>query len=167
MKDIAIDQKDYAQAEKLLQQALAACRRAGDVLAELRLLASLGNLHNASGNHSLSFAFYRQQAEMAEKVGSAPHLCHAQINQVSLLRKENRPEEALALAQTAYALARQIESAADEAFLDWQVGLIYEGLGEIQQAIAHMQRAVQYELENNHPDAQKDLAHWKRLKEQT
>jgi len=165
LADIAIDQKEYEQAGGLLQEALESCRRAGDTMTELRILGSLGNLHNASEKHAQAFRYHQQQAELAGKVGSTPHLCHAQINQVSLFRKEGQFEEALSLAEAAFVLSRQIESQADEAFLNWQVGLVYENLGQVEQALFHLQSAVRYEIENNHPDAQKNLAHLNRLKE--
>jgi tetratricopeptide (TPR) repeat protein len=81
-----------------------------------------------------------------------------------VFRAQGNLEQARIFAGRGLRLAQEIQSQPDEAFLQWQMGLIHETMGEYKEAIELMEQAVLYYEKIHHPEYEKNLSHLKSLK---
>ncbi len=148
LADINIERKDYLAAIQTLHQALEILNNIHhDVQAELRLLHSLGNAYNASADYPRSLEVYSQQYTLAESVGAIASMCNVLANQTSVHRALGNLQQALELAQRGLQFSQAIGSLSNEAFIRWQLALIYEKCGDKEKAIGEMETAIQIEAQ--------------------
>jgi tetratricopeptide (TPR) repeat protein len=148
LADIRIEHKDYDTAVQTLKQALHILRSGHpDVAAELRLLQSLGNAYNAGGYYSDALGTYSQLLDLAESVGAKANMCSALSNQISIYRAIGNLDRALDLGIRCLRLSIDINSLSYEAFIRWQLGLIFKTLGKKKEAIQEMEAAIQIETQ--------------------
>lgn len=165
LADVLIDEKDFEQARALLNKALEALQEFPDVHAEMRILGSLGNACLAADDFEAALEYYEQLSRTAAACGDLFHQSFAISNQVSVYRSQGNYEQACSLASEGLELAQKIQSRADEAFLQWQLGLIHEALGEYAEAIHLMEQAVWYDEEVEHPSLESHQAHLQSVKD--
>ncbi len=163
--DILIDWKDYPLAKSLLEKALDILHEFPDVHAEMRLLASMGNACNASDDLTSALEYYDNLFQLAKSIGDVSNQVFAISNKVSVIRSQGDLARARSLAEQGVALAKEIHSQSDLAFLQWQMGLIHEVLGEHSKAVNLMEQAMMYYQTVYLPDYEKRLLHLKDMKE--
>ncbi len=165
LADILIDWKDYPQAKSLLEKALDSLRDFPDAHVEMRLLASLGNACNASDDLTSALEYYNHLFQLAESIGDVSNQVFAISNKVSVILSQGDFSQARSLAEKGFLLAREIHSQSDKAFLQWQMGLIHEALGDFKEAITLMEQAILYYEKNYHPDYERYLSRLNDVKE--
>ena len=61
-------------------------------------------------------------------------------------------------------IARELGNRRDEALASWNMGMAYEELGDLPNAVSAMQVCVDFEREMHHPDAEDDAAQVEELR---
>lgn len=165
LADIDIDQKVFHAAIQTLQNALEILKNIHhDVGTELRLLQSLGNAYNACADYPKALDTYTYQQNLAEAVGAKASICSALANQASIHRQVGNLSLAFEFGEKGLALAEEINSISYEAFIRWQLGLIYELQDEKQKAIGEMEIAIHIEEQIHAFDLANHCEHLKQLK---
>jgi tetratricopeptide (TPR) repeat protein len=82
---------------------------------------------------------------LAESVGAKASMCNVLANQTSVHRALGDLDQAVDFGQRGLQLAQAIGSLSNEAFIRWQVGLIYEAQGAKQKALHELETAVKLE----------------------
>jgi tetratricopeptide (TPR) repeat protein len=144
--DLHIDRENYQVAIDILKQAMESLQAAYDVGAELRLLQSLGNAYTACDNYKEALETYSRLYNLAKSIGAKAAMCSALANRMSILRHIGDFEGASEIGEKGLSLAREINSLSDEAFIRWQIGLIYEAHNQKEKAIAEMETTIEIEL---------------------
>jgi CHAT domain-containing protein len=114
--EVALDQDDYAQAQRWLDQALMARRKVGGQAKEIEVQANLARLHEAQGQDDVAIADYQRAVQLIETVQSTLKVDelkatftskHARIYErlINLLWKKQRFREAFDYAERARARA--------------------------------------------------------------
>lgn len=147
LADLDIECKEYPIAIQNLNQAIGILKEAYDVETELRLLQSLGNAYSASDDYDRATAIYSRLYTLAESTGAKAAICTALANQASIYRHIGSLDHALETAEKGLDLANEIHSLSDDAFLRWQIGLIYEAYDEKDKAIGEMEIANEIEAQ--------------------
>jgi tetratricopeptide (TPR) repeat protein len=148
LADIRIEQNAYDAAVETLKQALQILKsNHPDIGAELRLLQSLGNAYNANNDYPQALNIYSQLYKLAESIGAKASMCSALSNQTSIYRAMGNLDHALDLGVRCLQLSKEVKSMSSEAFIRWQLGLIYQTLGEKKKAIQEMEAAIQIETQ--------------------
>ena len=162
--DIYTERKEYELAIQTINNAfLLLDKTHRDVQVELRLLQSLGNAYNASDNHASALNTYTQQYELAKSIGAKVSMCNALANQTSIYRAIGDYPKALEHSHSALVLSQEIASLSNEAFIRWQLGLIYEAQVEKEKALTELKTAIQLEEKINAPELVKHRQYLKNL----
>jgi len=145
LADVAIDRKEYRNAIRTLNEAIDILQEAYDVESELRLIQSLGNAYSASEDYDNALKTFSRLYTLADATGAKAAMCSALVNQTSIYREKGDLARAMKIGEKGLDLAIEIHSLSNEAFVRWQVGLIYEASGELTKAIGEMETAVKIE----------------------
>jgi tetratricopeptide (TPR) repeat protein len=162
--DVLLASGEYVTANDYFQKALTIAEELGDSLGQIHYLGSIGNLHNARNELPQALSSYTRQLTMARSIGNEPGICNALCNQLSTYRMMENYAQAFGIAQEALQVARKVQSLEEEAFINKQLGLIYEAQGDIHNAIQCFQKAGEYEQLVNHSTGVEDAVYIKKPK---
>jgi tetratricopeptide (TPR) repeat protein len=105
---IAEQRQDYAEAERLHQDALAIYRELGDEQVEAIALNNLGGVARAQGQYDRAQPYYKQALAITEKLGEKQLIATWCGNLGSLALNRNRPTEARSWYERELALAQEV-----------------------------------------------------------
>jgi tetratricopeptide (TPR) repeat protein len=145
LADIQIERGEYPLAIRALQQAIGILQNTYNINVELHLLHSLGNAYSASEDYDHALETYSRLYTLAESVGARAAMCSALTNQISVYRRMGNLARALKIGKKGLALAKEVNSLSDEAFIRWQTGLIYEARAKKDKARVEMELAIEIE----------------------
>ncbi|ARV62797.1 NB-ARC domain-containing protein [Nostocales cyanobacterium HT-58-2] len=105
---IAQQRQDYAEAERLSQDALAIYRELGDEEVEAITLNDLGNVAQSQGHYDQAESYFKQALAIDEKLGNKEFIATRCANLGNLALDRNRPTEARPWYERELALAQEV-----------------------------------------------------------
>ncbi|AFY35331.1 tetratricopeptide repeat protein [Calothrix sp. PCC 7507] len=140
---IAEQRQDWAEAERLYQEALAIYRELGEEQNEAIALNSLGSVAYKQKNYDHSESYYKQALAIAEKIGFTEHQVTCCGNLGSLALGRDRPTEARIWYERELPLAQEVGR--QDLVADAQEGLaqVLEKEGRYTEALLWAQAALE------------------------
>jgi tetratricopeptide (TPR) repeat protein len=105
---ITQQRQDYAEAERLYQNALAIYRELGEEEREANALNDLGSVARSQGHYDRAESYYKQALAIAEKLGNKEYQATYCGNLGNLALNRNRPTEARPWYERQLALAQEV-----------------------------------------------------------
>ena len=139
--------RDYAATQ---QTALAAARRLGDPLALAHAHYLLGHAQAETDDYEAADPNVRQALDMFRKLGDRANEAVVLNGLASMLEKQERYPEALAVALDALRMLKAVGHWWTQAILENGVGWLYAHLGQYDQALTHCQRALSLHRDSGH-----------------
>jgi tetratricopeptide (TPR) repeat protein len=140
---IASQRQDYAEAERLYQDALAIYRELGEEKDEAIALNDLGTVARWQGHYDRAESYYKQALAIAEKLGNKEYQATWCGNLGLLALDRNRPTEARSWYERELALAQEVGR--QDLVADAQYGLarVLEEEGRYAEALPLAQAALE------------------------
>ena len=139
--EAAVEIGDHARAIQRLKEAADLRAQANEPVAEAMLLVRLGRVYWSAGDDDASLEAYDRALGLLQRRGPSSAHARAMAAKASALLVRARYRDSLALARRALAMARRIDSPADEAYAAEIVGIDLTYLGDPEQGIPMLQRA--------------------------
>ncbi len=140
---IAQQRQDYAEAERLYQDALAIHRELGDEEMEALALNNLGNVARSQGQYDRAESYYKQALAIEEKRGGK-HMQVAYLGNLGLLALDrNRPTEARPWYERELALAQEVGRQDLVAHAQYGLAQVLEEEGRYAEALDLAQKALE------------------------
>ena len=139
--------RDYAATQ---QTALAAAQRLGDTLALAHTHYLLGNAQGHMGDYDAAGSNVRQALDLFRELGDRANEGMVLNGLASMLEKQERYPEALAVALDALRMLKAAGHWWTQANLENGVGWLYAHLGQYDQALTHCQRALALHRDSGH-----------------
>jgi DNA-binding SARP family transcriptional activator/tetratricopeptide (TPR) repeat protein len=130
------------------QTALAAARRLDDPLALAHTYYLLGNAQGHMGDYDAAEANYHQALDLFRELGDRANEGVVLNGLASMLEKQERYPEALAVALDALRMLKAAGHWWTQANLENGVGWLYAHMGQYEDALAHCQRALSLHRES-------------------
>jgi DNA-binding SARP family transcriptional activator/tetratricopeptide (TPR) repeat protein len=141
--------RGWLQSYVAIQQiALAAARRLDDPLALAHTYYLLGNAQGHMGDHDAAEANYHQALDLFRELGDRANEGVVLNGLASMLEKQERYPEALAVALDALRMLKAAGHWWTQANLENGVGWLYAHMGQYEDALAHCQRALSLHRES-------------------
>jgi tetratricopeptide (TPR) repeat protein len=139
--------RDYAATQ---QTALAAAGRLGDPLALAHAHYLLGHAQAEMDDHTAADPNVRQALDMFRQLGDRANEALVLNGLASMLEKQERYPEALAVALDALRMLKAVGHWWTQAILENGVGWLYAHLGQYDRALTHCQRALALHRDSGH-----------------
>jgi DNA-binding SARP family transcriptional activator/tetratricopeptide (TPR) repeat protein len=139
--------RDYAATQ---ETALAAALRLGDALALAHTHYLLGNAQGHMGDYDTAGSNVRQALDLFRELGDRANEGMVLNGLASMLEKQERYPEALAVALDALRMLKAAGHWWTQANLENGVGWLYAHLGQYDQALTHCQRALALHRDSGH-----------------
>jgi len=139
--------QDYAATQ---QTALAAAQRLGDTVALAHTHYLLGNAQSHMDDYDAAGSNVRQALDLFRELGDRANEGMVLNGLASLLEKQERYPEALAVALDALRMLKAAGHWWTQANLENGVGWLYAHLGQYDQALTHCQRALALHRDSGH-----------------
>jgi len=149
---VARQQQDYAEAERLYQEALAAFRDLGEEANVAMVLNNLGGVARVQKQYDRAEGYYRQALALAEKLGNKEPQAYITDNLGLLALERGRPAQARPHYERALALARQVGREDLVAGAHWGLARVLEEEDRPAEALPHAEEALRIRERLRHQD---------------
>jgi tetratricopeptide (TPR) repeat protein len=135
----------------------------GDRRGENIVLMGLGQVSLALGKLDEAFAYQNQAFHIAREIGDRRGESKALNYLGNLQFASDHFAEAIGLHQQALIIIREIGDRSNEAIISWDLGRVYEKMGDLNQAIAAMKIRVEHEREIGHAEGEMHASYVEKL----
>lgn len=151
------DLGEVQKAQAYLEMCLAYARKIGDRQTENIALGSLGHLYIEHGSFQSALATLSRALQIARNIGDLrSEIRHMSIQMIAH-RELGEYSYAIEIGEKALDIAQKIDSRLEKAYINWQLGLIFEQLEQWERAIEHFQFNMNYEKAIGHPNTENSL----------
>jgi serine phosphatase RsbU (regulator of sigma subunit)/tetratricopeptide (TPR) repeat protein len=141
--NIAIEQKDFAQAENYYNLGLKANQESRkDAHLEARLLGNMGNVYNAKGEYEKSFSYYTRTLAVFEKDSLMHEMGIIYNNMGTVLQKQERTAEGLVYFRKSLAIRMQLSDSDGVCTAYQNMGSALSDLGKSDSALYYISEAL-------------------------
>ena len=163
---VSLDRGDFQEARRYFERCMVIARSMGDRFTEGLALGSLAHTFIGLDDYDRANEHLVAAIQIARQTGNRRSEVRHLSVQVMAYRMLGEYQMGIECGENALAIVREIESASEAAFISWQLGLIYEKIGDINMALDFFQANADYEKSIDHPAAAKSIAKIQRLRSQ-
>lgn len=149
---LAADGRQTSQASALFDQALRLAEDSGNKLAAARLHGRLGKLAQSQRDAAAALDHFRRAAHLAESLDDEGLVAQSVLSLAAAQHAVNDPGT-MASYQRALTLVRQLDQPEREALIHYNLGLLVQGQGRVDEALNHLYRAADIVTELDVPDS--------------
>lgn len=139
---LALQEKNYPEAQRYLEQAADLARAAGDHAAEGRHLGNLALIHHRLGNPEMALAYFERALSSARAEGDRLTEDGILGNMGNILREMGRHDDAITYLHQALLIAQEIGDVRGRGIWLSNLGLVYDDRGQPQDSIPLHREAV-------------------------